>query len=194
MTEPDLLIAALFTFAIPVIHRPSDSRVPVRKDELYKLDQLGRVVGTLRSQVRPPGYFVPKPRMALGTQRWGVRIGGLLPCFKARKEGEGRARGPGAGQRASAPPPWPRADRTPHPIPRHTHRGQGRVPVPECGVGGGTSWGGESSRRLRTGHSVVGAPGRGWSARPEEAWRALGVGGGASEAGVGCVGVSRGWA
>lgn len=60
-----------------------------------------------------------KPRMALGTQRWGVRTCGLMPCSRARKEGEGRARGSGAGQRASAPPPWPRAERNPH---THTPR------------------------------------------------------------------------
>lgn len=138
-----------------------------------RLDQPGRVVGNLRSLIPPPGYFVPKPRMALGTQRWGVSTGGSLLRSRARKEGEGRARGPGAGQRASAPPPWPRADRTPPSL--HTHQGLGRVPMPECVCGGGgTSWRREGSRRLRTGHSSVGAPGRRSSAHPEEAWRALG--------------------
>lgn len=186
MTEPGLFSAALLTFAIPVIHRPSDSRIPVRKDELYRLDQPGRVVGALCSQVPPPGYLVPKLRMALGTQIWEARVGGLLPCSRARKEGEGRARGPGAGQRASSPSPWPRADRNP-PLP-DTLRGQGRVPETEHG-----GWGGRVPGDC--------APGTAWWARREgdgaRTRRRRGanwVGGGASEARVGCVGVSQGWA
>lgn len=103
----------------------------------------------------------------MGSQHWWV-----IAPLQSEEGGGGSRTWPGGGAARFRTPTL--ATCRSHP-PLHTRQGLGRVPVPECVcVGGGTSWRREGSRRLRTGHSTVGAPGRGWSAHPEEAWRALG--------------------
>lgn len=61
---------ALLTFAIRVIHRPSDSRIPVRKDELYRLSgRQGSGYPTLSSSTS--GIFCPQDKNGIGDLEMG---------------------------------------------------------------------------------------------------------------------------
>lgn len=121
--------------------------------------------------------------MALGTPE--VRNQGCrVPARRQGEEGgEGSRTWPGGGDAGFCTPTLATCGSLPSP----PLRGQGRAPVLVCG--GGTSWRGEDSRRLRTRHSVVGASAR-RRADPGGGVACTGEGGGASETGVGLVGVS----